>query len=417
MNNTQISAEQKPPKAPRRGMRVSDIIALIVCFIIAVVIWLFVMNTESPEYEEVFDRVAVKIENVTTLSEKSGLSVIEGWNGTVEVSVRGRRSEIIKYRAADLTATVDASQISVKGEYTLDVQVKLPDGLTLVGCYPATVRIKVDEVSTKTVPVITRISDVKHSAECELGEPVASPSVITVTGPTTVLEQIETAVVTLSLGEINSSVVVVAPVSLTDAAGVEVVNPYLSVSEESVSVTVPLYELKTVPLTVGYQYGYYNSGNCQITVEPSTITLRGESAVLANIDRILLKTIDEKRITSDCTETVTISIPQGTSTVNGVTSARITIRHIGTSQRTLTVTQFAVKGNGYTLLTNELELMLRGPDTLLSLITEKDVTVSVSLADITGEGEFRVEATVTFAAPYTDKVYELGTYYIQVRKN
>ena len=417
MNNTQIPTEQKPQGTRRRGMGVSDVIALIVCFIIAVAVWFYVMNTESPEYEEIFSRVAVKIDNVSELSEKSGLSVIEGWNGSVDVTVRGRRSEIVKYHSTDLSASVDAGIISVKGEYSLDVNVKLPEGLTFVSCYPSTVKVTVDEVSEKTVQVITRISEVKHSTEYELGEPVANPSVITVSGPTTVLEQVESAVVNLNLGEISGSVVVVAPVTLVDSTGAEITNPYLTVSEESVSVTVPLYELKTVPLTVAYKYGYYNSSNCQITIEPSIITLRGEHAVIAEIDSILLKTIDEKMITSDRTETVTISIPQGTSSADGVTSAKLTIRHIGTSQRTLSVTEFEILGTGYTLLTNELELVLRGPDTLVSRITDADVTVSASLSDISGAGEFRIEANVSFSAPFSGKVYELGTYYIQVRKN
>ena len=49
---------------PKKAGRISNIIALIICFMMAIVMWLYVMQTESPEYEETFTRVPLVIENV-----------------------------------------------------------------------------------------------------------------------------------------------------------------------------------------------------------------------------------------------------------------------------------------------------------------------------------------------------------------
>jgi len=407
---------EKDPKASKGAGRVANVIAFIMCFIISFFVWFYVMQTDSPEHEEVFSLVAVKIDNVTKLSQESNLSVINGWDSKVDVTVRGRRSDIAAYTSADVMASVDVGSVISNGVYTLNVKVVLPDGLQLVSCTPSTISVEVDKVSTKPVPVIPKIIEVKHDAECELGDPVANPAEIIVTGPVSVLEKIEAAEVRLDLGEITGSVVAVSRVTVVDKNGDEVVNPYIAKNVDSVSVTVPLYEKKTVPLEVAFKHGYYNSENCEITVDPAFVTLRGEHAALQNIESILLKTIDEKQVTSDKTETVTVSVPAGTVAEGNITSAKITIKHIGTYQRTLTVTEFDIRGSGYTLVTEELDIILRGPESLLRRLTADDITVSVPLSEIEGTGQLRVEAVVTVASQYADRIYELGTYYIQIIK-
>ena len=406
------NSSQKPKKAGK----ISNIIALIICFMMAVIMWLYVMQTDSPEYEETFTRVPLVIEDVTELSEKANLSVISGWEQRVSITVKGRRSDLAKYADADLVAYVSVGNINHMGSYTLDISVELPGDLQLVTVAPTTAQVVVDEVASKVIPITTRLEDAKYNADCELGEPVANPSEVTVTGPVSLLEKVDSAFVKLELGEISNSVVVVAPITVLDKDNKPIDNPYLTTSVDSVSVTVPLYETKTVPLTVAYKYGYYNEDNCIVTVEPAYVTLRAEGSVLDTIDSIVLKTLDEKQITSDKTETVTIPLPASVEAVDGRTSAKITVKHKNTTQRTFKVTEFNVKGSGYTLLTEELEIILRGPDVMLTRLTSKNIEITASLEDIEGTGEFRVQAEINLPNSYRGQVYELGTYYINISK-
>ena len=401
---------------PKKAGRISNIIALIICFMMATVMWLYVMQTESPEYEETFTRVPLVIEDVAELSENSKLSVISGWEQRVSVTVKGRKSDIAKYGDSDIVAYVSVGNITHTGTYTLDISVELPGGLQLVEVAPYTTRVVVDEVASKVVPVVTHIASVKHAAGCELGDPVSNPSEIIVTGPVSILEKVYAAQVTLELGEIDGSVVVVAPVTIVDKNGSAVDNPYMTTSADSVSVTVPLYETKTVPLTVAYKYGYYTDDNCTVTVEPATVTLRAEGSVLDGIESIVLKTLDEKQITSDKTETVTIPLPGGVVAVDGRTSAKITVKHKNTVQRTLKVTGFKIVGSGYTLVTEELDIVIRGPESILSKLSARSIEVTASLEDIEGSGEFRVQAQIKMPTAYEGLIYELGTYYINVIK-
>ncbi len=401
---------------PKKAGRISNIIALIICFMMAVVMWLYVMQTESPEYEETFTRVPLVIEDVAELSERNRLSVISGWDQRISVTVKGRKSDIAKYADADLIAYVSVANVTHTGAYTLDISVDLPGGLQLVEVAPSTAQIMVDEVGSKVIPITTRIESAKYDADRELGEPVANPSEITVTGPVSLLEDVHVALVTLELGEISGSVVAVAPVTIADKSGNAVDNPYLTASVDSVSVTVPLYGKKTVPLTVAYKYGYYNEENCTVTVEPAFVMLRAEVSVLDGIDSIVVKTLDEKQITSDKNEPVTIPFPGGVVSVDGITSAKISITHKNTVQRSFKVTEFKIVGSGYTLVTEEMEIILRGPESILSKLSPRSIEVTAALEDISGTGEFRVQAQIDIPVAYRGLIYELGTYYINVIK-
>ncbi len=401
---------------PKKASRVSSIIALIVCFMVSFVIWLYVMQTENHEYEETFTRVPIVISDVGELSESSNLSVISGWEQRVSVTVKGRRSDIVNYSDNDINAFVSVAGITHNGTYNLDISVELPDGLQLVGIAPTATQVTVDEVGTKTVPVVAKITGVKHAADCELGEPVANPAEISVTGPVSVLEKITSASVELELGQISGSVVVVAPFKLVNKNEEAVENPYVTASVNSVTVTVPLYETKTVPLTVAYKYGYYNDNTCAVTVEPAVIVLKGENSALKDIESILIKTLDEKQITSDRTETVTVPLPSGVVSKDGITSAKISITHKNTIQRTFKVKDIDIVGSNYTLITEELDIILRGPESIIKRLTVASIEVSASVEDISGTGEFRVEAEIKLPDTYKGIVYELGTYYIQIVK-
>ncbi|MBQ2118009.1 MAG: hypothetical protein II192_03020 [Clostridia bacterium] len=415
-----MNAEEKKPlggrgdRTPGGYSRVVNVVAFIVCLVIAVSAWLYVMQTESPEYEETFARVAIEIENTSRLSQTNSLSVIGGWNASVEVKVKGKKSDIAKYTAEDLSASVDVGAITEPGVHSLDVSVRLPERLTFVSCYPSSVQVEVDYVATKTVRVEPRIVSASYGTEREIGDPVASPAEITVSGPSAVLETVASARVSLSLGELTGSVVAVDTVTLVDSEGEPIENPYLALSSGSVSVTVPVYEKKTVPLKVDYRYGYFNNLYCKVTIEPASVTLKGERGALESVDFILLDTLDEKQITSDITRSIAISVPEKTTLVDGVTAATVTVENTNTSQKTVTVTDIKKIGNGYELVTKSLEILLRGPTTIMDKIEAKDVTVTVDLTKLTGTGEIKVEANVAVASSF---VYELGTYYVTVKKN
>lgn len=408
---------------PKKASKASNIIALAVCFVIAFLVWFYVMQTESPEYEETFVRVPVAVENVNQLTSVSKLSVISGWDHTASVTVKGRKSDIAKINENDLKLYVDVSGLDVSGEKSVEVKAVIPGALQLVSVSPATVTVVVDEVITKEVPVLPTINQAKYDVDAELGEPEATPGFIEVTGPKSALEQIESARVSLSLGDVTASVVAVAPFELVDSKGGKIENPYIRTNVQSVTVTIPLYTTKTVPLTVDSKYGYFNGENSNVTVIPSVLVVKGEHSLVNALDTIHIATIDEKLDDQMAPTYFDIPFPDGITSVNGTTSARVELQHVNT--KTVKITGLSV---GNVKLVNETqdfwyvydctpEITLRGPADVVDKLSVENVLYTVTVSD-SGDGSgryIRAKVDIILPAECEGVVYELGEYFVTVK--
>lgn len=410
------SRKEKKQKSDRRG----NFIARILCLVVAFIIWLYVMNVESPEYEKTFYSVPVTIENAAVLASAQNLSVISGAGSVIDVTVKGKKSEIAKYSAGDIKASVDVSRITEAGRHTLDVAVDLPAGLVVAGIVPNNIKVDVDTLATKTVSVKVNIRSVQIESAYELGVPVPDFTVVTVKGPAAVIDAIAHAQVDLDLGRVTQSLSTRAALRLIDHNDAEVINPNVTVSQSSVTVNVPVYTTKELPLTVDFLHGYYNSENVNIDIAPKTIRVKGDPSVLANMTELLIKTIDEKHVVGNDTLNVQIVLPQGLINDSAAETATISITHKNTGTKTVTVDNIRVnnpKNLNYELITKSINITLRGPLTTLTVIQPVHVTVTATLDYEASSGLINVPLTVTVAAQYADTVYEVGTYSIQVRVN
>lgn len=136
-----------------RTSRAQDVTARIFCVLAAIVLWLYVMSIDSPDWEQTFTGVLVNIENETQLVDNYNMSVISGYDNTVSVTIKGKKSDISKYTSADITAFVDLTGISSAGRHQLQTGATAPAGLTVTEISPSTIWVYTDIRTTKTVPV------------------------------------------------------------------------------------------------------------------------------------------------------------------------------------------------------------------------------------------------------------------------
>lgn len=404
----------------RKRNKRGNFVAKILCFIVAFIIWLYVMNVESPEHEKTFSSVPVTIENAAVLASNQNLSVISGAGNVIDVTVKGKKSEIAKYSASDIKASVDVSRITEAGRHTLDVSVSLPTGLVVSSVTPNNINVSVDTLSTKTISVKVNIRSVQIEADYELGVPLPDFTVVTVKGPATVIDAISHAQVDLDLGRVTQSLSSRAALRLIDMNDAEVINPNVTLSQSSVTVNVPVYTTKELLLKVDYLHGFYNRDNVDIEISPKTIKVKGEPSVLENMTELLIKTIDEKQVVADGSQIVQIALPQGLINAGTTETATINITHKNTGTKTITVDNIRInnpKGLNYELLTKTINVTLRGPLVNLPALQPVHVTASTTLDYEASSGLISVPLTITVASQHTDTVYEIGTYYIQVRVN
>ena len=106
-----VDMEDETPKKSTAG----TIVALIVCLIVSLFIWVFVMETDSSLIEKTYDDISVTIVNNT-----------ENLNITAEdvsVAIKATRSDFADLKKQDITAVLDASNVHIPGKQMANVKI------------------------------------------------------------------------------------------------------------------------------------------------------------------------------------------------------------------------------------------------------------------------------------------------------
>ncbi|MBQ7821106.1 MAG: hypothetical protein IJ391_02350 [Clostridia bacterium] len=399
------------PISPR-----NDIVARILCVIGAILLWFYAVSSQTIIEDRRFVSIPVELIGADTLEEEYGMTVISGYDYSVDLTLSGTRSELSKIGAEDLSAYVDLSQISAAGEYSLDVRTSAPSGISLKELSSNYVNVYVDKRTQKNVEI--RVNPVYIiESDYSLGTPDTNVEIVTISGPADVLDSITHAQVTVDVGKLTKSVTTSGSVVLY-ADSTPVTNPYVKVSESDVTVSIPVYTEKEVPLSIGFKYGYFNEKNTHITIDPASVRIKGDPSELEKITSIELLTLDEKKITGTTSmSTAVVELPDTVENLSRADSAVITVSLLNTATRVINIDNITVKNpNGleYTMAAEDINITLRGSSGSLSLVTESNIGLEADLSYYSeGTGRVSIPIKVVLPSSLQPNVYELGEYTIE----
>ena len=266
------------------------IFAKLMCLVAAICVWLYVMNQESVGYERTFTQIPVLVDGVSALNTESDMSVISGYDNTIDVTVSGKKSEVQALTPEDIRASIDVSVLSEAGRHTLAVNVQVPDHVALAGDGVITADVYVDINTTREVPVRIVNLDYIINSSYTFGTPVLSRETVTVTGPQLVLENIDCAGLSFNLGNVTTSTTMVGSPQLLDKEGVAISNPYIRCDVNEITVDIPVMTSKLIKLTAAYETPELMSlWAAEIT--PSGIMVTGDPIILATIYEITVYTV------------------------------------------------------------------------------------------------------------------------------
>ncbi len=393
------------------------LIAKILCVLAAVVLWFYVVITDTAPSEKIFTDIGIDLRGIDEVAEQAGLSVISGHDTTVDLTLSGTKNELSTLRLDDINVWVDISDITSAGEYNLEVKVSLPAGVTLGSISTNSIPVYLDLRTTIALPVKV-VPNFTIESSYTLGSPELSIETVNVSGPAEELASLDHARVKLDLGRVSKSTTSTGTLELVDKNGSTVTNPRIRLQNSEVTVYYPVYTYKTLPLAVSYKYGYYNQSNVQISITPAQLELRGEPDVLEGMESILITQLDEKKITGDTSQSVTIMLPDGVESVSGARTAEVKIEHKGTTTSKLQVQYFHVNNPNsltYTLESNSIEVTFRGTSSLLSYLSPYNVTANIDLGYLNNaSGTVEVPVSFTLSGDIAGSVYEIGEYKMQV---
>ena len=363
---------------------------MIVSLLASLAIWVYVTSVETDESKTTFRGVKVELVGEDILRDSKNLVVTDMDTSTVTVEVVGPRRIIGSLSSDQLVAQVDVSKLSRAAYTSQQYTIVYPDGtdtskLSENRRTPETINFMVSAQTSKSIQV--RGSFDGSLAEGYTAEmPVFEPSTITITGSEAYLKDVEYAWVTFSKENVDSTYSVETGFTLMDANNEPCSTTGISFSTDVVTATLPLLTLKEVNLDVNIIEGAgATKANTKITIDPVSVTLAGDSALLAGMNKIILATIDLTDFSSPFTETYTIPIDNELKNTTGVTKATVTVEIVGLETKTFRVTNFscinATEGYEADIITESKEITLRGTPEALAQIKAENIRAVADLTD------------------------------------
>ena len=364
---------------------------IVISLIASIALWVYVTNVDKEEHKQTFYGVRVELEGEDILRDSRNLVITDLDTNTVTVELVGPRRVVGSLSSADLVAKIDVSKLTQPAYTSQQYYISYPDGLakssiTETRRSPDTVNFMVSQLISKTIQV-------RGAFEGSLGDnrtaetPVFEPSTITISGAESYIKDVDYAWVTFGKDvDVDSTYSVDTGFTLMDKDGNPCSLENISFSNDTIKATLPILEIKEVKLGVDIIEGAgATAANTKIKIEPATVLLAGDSGILSGINRIILDTIDLTDFSASFMETYTIPIDNDLKNLTGVTEAKVTVEIAGLDTRTFKVKNISWindEGLDVDLLTESIDVVIRGTPEELDLIKPENIRAVVDLSDL-----------------------------------
>ena len=398
----------------------SKLTSILISIAVACGLWMYVITSVSPGSEETYYNIPVVMEGETVLAERN--LMITGISQTdVTLKLSGNRSDLYKVNSNNITLKANLSTILEEGSHAIGYSIAYPgdvaqNAFEVMSQSPKYIYVKVEKRITKEVPVEVKwVGATPDGFMSDRENKVLDYEAITVSGPASVADLIQKAIIEVDLTEQRESISQSYRYTLCDEEGNPVDAQSITTNVEEVRLDVKIQCVKEVKLQLDVTYGGgANAQNTKITVSPETIRLSGGEAVLEELgDTIVLGKINLADISQSTVRTYTIQLPEGVTNLTGVTEAEVSISFSGLSApREFVVEQIEMinipEGMEVDLITEKLAITVRGPSVDVNRLTAEDITVVV---DFTGaEADTSTfKATIRFAEGF-EAVGAMGAY-------
>jgi YbbR domain-containing protein len=392
----------------------------------SVLLWVYVTFVEGDVITADFNGVAVEFYGADLLRDEQGLIITNVSDYVVSVSLTGTRSELSRLDSSSMTARIDVSNIAGIGEHRERPDIVFAPGISRGSILASEISTAPISISYSVVREISKTIDVMGRFNGTVAEgfftmpPVFNPVTVIIRGPQDEINQVQYAWVDITREDLDATRNFESTYILVDADLNEVPLGNIKLERETVDVTIQVLMQKEIPLTVDIVEGAgATSQNIKITCEPASILISGDKETLDAINRISLDTVDLSSFGLVYEQTLPIHLDNGITNVTGITEAKVKIEVIGLETKSFTVTNISVvnitEGYEMELLTESLEVTIRGPAEVLERLKANNIRVVADAADIgAATGEFAPSAKVIIDDDFTG-VGALGTYEIYIR--
>jgi YbbR domain-containing protein len=383
------------------GTILDNLGSVVLAFLLAVMVWMVAVNQEQGALTlQMFPEDGLTIE---TINVPAGLVVFDELTKPARVEVRAPRTNVDRLSASDIRTYVDLSGLSA-GLHEVPVQWQCAEcreeRVDVIRVEPEQISLRLDEAADRIVSVSVNLQG-STAVGYRARLPLTAPNEVTVSGPRTLVDQVDSVVADVYLFNQDTTVDREVRLTAVDAQG-NLVNDVM-MSPPRATITVPIIpesgrkEVTVTPnITGDVALGYWIS---DISVAPHTVVLTGLPSRIREAPGLVeTQPVNVEGATGNVETQVPIEIPDGlqlADSANEVVTVRVEVSPFtgGRSFEVTPVIDNLDSGLVAELSPPKVQVIVQGPVPQLEELQQQDIQVVLDLKDL-GRGRHRIEPTV-----------------------
>ena len=377
---------------------------ILIAFLIAIVAWLFVSVQIFPTVEESIRNIGVEVQP-TDYMLQNNLQIVNKYDDIVDIRIEGKRYDITGLSNDDFYASLDLSAVRGAGSFTVPIEVsgKIDGEYTLLDITPNAITIQIDEIVTREYTLTASAPSISLPEGYYVDEVIASPATISITGSASVLDKIDRVEArSKHSGIISESHDTQGDIYIYGTNGSRILNDDLKLSTKDITVNIPVYKKKELPLTFEFVNvpTYFDITSLKYEIQPPSITVAAPDDSIDNLSELAIDAVDISDIRLNQTvSTIPIKLPEGYKNLSGNNNARIVWDIADYGKLDFAVSNISIinppDNYDVSVITNQLLISVIGPSAMLSSLSATDFYVTANLLGETlREGTQDVAVTV-----------------------
>lgn len=405
----------------------------IASLISALILWVFVINTDNPLEPYDLRNQSVSIKGMDLLEEKGYVikNETELREEKVRVIVKGPRLQIEKIKSnpslvdirVDITKYVN--NISTDMDMVVPmvpVDISVPLGLTIVEQSPQNLEV-IFEREKSVTKAIKYVINGGANTEYETLTPKIVPEQIEIWGAESYTDEVAEVRIDINVDDFSEDVLTYdLPIKIYNAEGEELTE--LKKSHEKAQVTLPIGKKKIVPLEMQF-VGELPDGFTQIgvSVHPKTITIIGKPTLVDKITSIKLNEVSLENIIESSKINAKFKLPKGITYLDQIEdSATITIQVKEQSLYNYNLDLSKPKASiankkqnlDYEIVSNEVKVKVKSVAENLLNMNARDIEFEI---DVQGYAPGEYEVPIILKFPEDILLVEQPTISIRITEN
>lgn len=297
-----------------QGWLTNNIGMKLLSVVLAVLLWTIVVyNDDSITRSRTVTGLGAILSGQNALSDNYlalAYNPVEGMDD-ISVELEVPQAQYSRVTENNVRVRLDLSNVRSAGTQLVPLTVSTTYG-TVKSVYPPSIEVEIESLDSRIVPLNATITGKEEDSEYWYNVRSLNPSTITVSGASSIVQNVAEGKVTVNVDGINESSIRAYSFQLFDYAGNEVSQELLTKTSSSVSANIEVYPTKELSIysdiddvldgTIADGYEVEN-----VVVSPSVVTVAADQELLDSLTTLALEPIVANNVSQSFTIRTSIS--------------------------------------------------------------------------------------------------------------